>query len=92
MSRPPEGRPTARRSFIKVVSAAFQPSPTLPSRWLSGMRTSVKNTSLKLAPPDICLIGRTSTPGLFMSRKNMVRPACLGTFGSVRVMTMPKSQ
>ena len=53
------------------------------------MRTSVKNTSLKLAPPDICLIGRTSTPGVFIDRKNMVRPACFGTLGSVRVMMMP---
>ena len=73
--------PTASRSFISVVSATFQPSPTSPSRWLSGMRTSVKNTSLKLAPPEICLIGRTSTPGLFMTRKNKVRPLCLGDVG-----------
>ena len=49
----------------------------------------VKKTSLKLELPAICLIRRTSTPGDFMSMKNMVSPACLGTVGSVRVMTMP---
>ena len=37
-------------------------------------------------------MGRTSTPGAFMSIQNMVRPLCLGTFGSVRVMMMPKSE
>ncbi len=39
VGKPP---PTARRSFISVVSDTFQPSPTSPSRWLSGMRTLSK--------------------------------------------------
>ena len=57
----------------------------------SGMRTSVKNTSLKCEAPEICLIGRISMPGDFMSRKKKVRPLCFGTFGSLRVTMMPKS-
>jgi hypothetical protein len=34
--------PIDMRSFISVVSETFQPSPTAPRRWLSGMRRSVK--------------------------------------------------
>ena len=34
--------PIDMRSFISVVSDTFQPSPTAPSRWLSGITTSVK--------------------------------------------------
>ena len=34
--------PIDMRSFISVVSDTFQPSPTSPSRWLSGITTSVK--------------------------------------------------
>ncbi len=61
--------PTATRSFISVVIATFQPSPTSPRRWLSGTRTSVKKTSLKFDVPAICLMRRVSMPGDFMSRK-----------------------
>ena len=39
-----------------------------------------------------CLIGTTFTPGESMRRKNMVRPLCLGTSGSVRVMSRPQSE
>jgi hypothetical protein len=30
-----------------------------------------------------------STPGDFIDRKNIVRPLCFGTVGSVRVIRMP---
>ena len=80
------------RSFISVVSATCQPAPTAPTRWLSGMRTSVKNTSLKCDDPDTCWIGRISMPGVFMSRMKKVSPACFGTFGSLRATRMPKSE
>ncbi len=33
--------PSALRSFISVVIATRQPSPTAPRRWVSGMRASV---------------------------------------------------
>ena len=54
------------RSFMRVVSATDQPLPTSESRWSSGMRTSVKKTSLKPWPPLIWVMGRISTPGEFM--------------------------
>ena len=52
-----------------------------PSRWESGIRTSVKKTSLNEAPPVIWRNGRTSTPGACMSTTNPVRPRCLGRSG-----------
>ena len=83
--------PTARRSFISVVSETFHPCPTAPSRCASGTRTSVKNTSLKCDAPDIWWIGRISMPGDRISRKKKVSPSCFGRFGSVRTTMMPKS-
>ena len=53
------------------------------------MRTSVKNTSLNDAPPDICRIGRTSTPGASIGTMKAVMPACFGTSGSVRAISSP---
>ncbi len=53
---------------MKSVSiATAKPSPTPPSRWLSGMGTSSKNTSLTWLSPVISLTGRTVIPGDFMS-------------------------
>ncbi len=74
---------------MRVVMLTFQPSPTSPKRWVSGMRTSLKKTSLKLDRPLICLMGLISTPGERISRKKNVKPLCLGTVGSVRVTRMP---
>ena len=82
----------ARRSFCSVAIATFQPPFTSPRRWLSGMRTSVKNTSLKSLAPPICLMRCMSMPGVRMSTKKNVRPACLATVGSVRVTSRPKSE
>ena len=59
--------PMATRSFIKVVMATRHPAPTASRRALSGMRTSVKKTSLNSASPVIWRRGRTSTPGACMS-------------------------
>ncbi len=81
--------PTAKRSFISVVSETCQPSPISPRRCESGMRTLVKKTSLKLEEPEIWRIGLTSTPGLFMSSQKKVRPLCLASVGSWRVTRMP---
>ena len=55
--------PIDTRSFISVVSDTRQPSPGLPSISASGMRASVKYTSLNSASPVIWRSGRTSTPG-----------------------------
>ena len=81
---PPPPPPIEARSFISVVSATVQPWFTSPRRWSSGTRTSVKNTSLNVAPPVIWRSGRISTPGAFMSTTKPVRPLCLGRSGSVR--------
>ena len=63
----PPPLPIVARSFINVVNAQRQPSLTAPTRFVSGTRTSVKNTSLKSDAPLICLIGRISMPGACMS-------------------------
>ena len=59
--------PMATRSFISVVSTTRQPSPGSLRRSESGMRASVKYTSLNSASPVIWYSGRTSTPGPCMS-------------------------
>ena len=85
----PAGSPTASLSFIKVVRDTFQPSPSLPSLCESGMRTSLKKTSLKLEEPDICSIGLTSIPGVFISKKKYVNPLCFTALGSERATIIP---
>ncbi len=80
--------PMETRSFIRVVRATAQPWPTAPSRWLSGMRTPVRKTSLNSASPVIWRSGRTSTPGACMSQRKYVMPWCLGSAGSVRAIRM----
>jgi hypothetical protein len=89
----------ATRSFISSATARRQPSPSVPSRFSAGMRTSVKNTSLKLAAPVIWRSGLGSMPGVSMSTMNFEmaaphgrrwrRPLCLGASGLVRAMRMP---
>ena len=81
--------PIDTRSFISVVSDTRQPSPGSPSISASGMRASVKYTSLNSASPVIWRSGRTSTPGACMSTTNAVRPACLTASGSVRTTSRP---
>ena len=43
----PPPAPIAIRSAASVVRATFQPSPSAPTRFAAGTRTSVRNTSLK---------------------------------------------
>jgi hypothetical protein len=52
---------------MSVVVATIHPSPMGPRRIESGMRASLKKTSLNSASPVICFSGRTSTPGACMS-------------------------
>ena len=80
------------RSFISVVTATRHPSPSFPRRAVSGIRASVKKTSLNSASPVIWKSGRTSTPGAFMSTRNAVIPLCLGTSGFVRATMSPKDE
>ena len=58
----------------------------------TGIRTPVRNTSLKCADPLACTSGRTSTPGLDMSRSRKLMPRCLGTLGSMRTSRNPQLQ
>ena len=78
-------------SLRMVVLVTFHPSLTVPTTLAAGMRTSLKNTSLKWATPCACTSGRTSMPGVRMSTMKYVMPLCLGTDGSVRQIRMPKS-
>ena len=95
-TKPPPRRVTAppmeTRSFIRVVTATPHPSPSSPMRALSGIRTSVKKTSLNSASPVIWKSGRTSTPGAFMSTRNAVIPLCLGASGLVRATMSPNDE
>ena len=77
------------RSFMSVVIATRQPSPSGPMRIESGTRTLSKNTSLNSASPVIWTSGRTVTPGDCMSTMKYVRPLCFGTEGSVRARSIP---
>jgi hypothetical protein len=71
------------------VTATVQPCSTSPITFACGTRASLKNTSLKVAPPVISFSGRTSMPGWCMSITKYVIPACLGTSTFVRAMRMP---
>ncbi len=48
------------------------------------MRASVKKSSAKVCPPVIVVIGRASIPGVRMSTRKHVIPACFLAAGSVR--------
>ena len=86
-SAPPPDSDT--RSLPSVTLASAQPWFTSPTRLPAGMRTSVKNTSLKSASPVISRIGRISMPGRSIGQMKYEMPWCLGASGSVRAMRMP---
>jgi hypothetical protein len=52
---------------MSVVSATFQPLPSPPSTFASGIRAPSMNSSLNSFSPVIWRSGRTSTPGWSMS-------------------------
>ncbi len=58
----------AERSSAIVAIARFHPPTGSPSSIWSGMKTSVRKTSLKCASPVAVLIGWISIPGVRMSR------------------------
>ena len=66
---------------MSVVTATRHPSPSPPMRALSGMRTSVKKTSLNSASPVIWKSGRTSTPGRLHVDEEGRHPLVLGHVG-----------
>ncbi len=64
-----------------------QPSSMAPTTFSTGTSTSVKNTSAKSSAPVMCLIGRTSMPGVSMSMISTVMPLCFGASSSGVVRT-----
>ena len=77
------------RSLPRVTFARRQPSSGSPTRFSTGRRTSVKNTSLKVDAPVISLMGRISIPGVSMGQTKYDTPLCFGASGFVRAMRIP---
>ena len=76
---------------MSVVSAVPQPPPTGPIAASASSATSSKNTSLNSGSPEIWRSGRIVTPGASIGTRNIVRPLCLGTSGSVRASSIPNA-
>ncbi len=72
------------RSYVSRYFAQVQPWFSSPTRFSAGTRTSVKNTSFTSCSPSSVTIGRTSTPGEFMSTSRKLMPSCLRTSVAVR--------
>ena len=89
----PDACASADEGPLALQGGVGDPPPpwTGPTTWLEGMRTSVRNTSLKWATPSIWRSGRMSMPGLVMSTRKKVIPRCFGTSGSVRARRMAQS-
>ena len=60
-------------------------------RFSTGTFTSSKNTSLTSWLPSMVWIGRTVTPGVFMSTRMKVMPSCFFAAVSVRASTKIQS-
>ncbi|MCY1443662.1 hypothetical protein D9M71_600880 [compost metagenome] len=82
LEKPMPARPV--RSWVSRYLAQVQPSFSLPTRLATGTRTSSKNTSLTSCSPSRVMIGRTLTPGDFMSISRKEMPRCILASGSVR--------
>ena len=50
----------------------------------AGTRTSVKNSSAKVCPPAMVVIGLASMPGVRRSTRKQLMPLCFLASGSVR--------
>ena len=61
-------------------------APSTPTRFSTGTRTSVKNTSQKCRLVVMSLIGRTSMPGVSIGTMISLMPACGGPSVLVRQM------
>jgi hypothetical protein len=72
------------RSLPSRNFAQSQPRSISPTSWSAGTRTLSKNTSLTSYPPSISSIGRTVTPGDFMSMSRNEMPCCFFAAGLVR--------
>lgn len=79
------------RSNDSVTIVTRQPSFSSPTRWVTGTRTSSRNTSANSADPARVRSGRTVMPGASMGMASQVMPRCLGAAGSVRTSSSHQS-
>ncbi len=68
-----------------------QPSFSAPTRWVTGTRTSSRNTSANSVDPARVRSGRTVTPGASIGMASQLIPRCLGAPGSVRTSSSHQS-
>ncbi|CAB4925166.1 unannotated protein [freshwater metagenome] len=80
------------RSPPSAALTTFQPAPTGPRRYSSGIRTPSRNTSLKSTSPVMWMSGRTNTPGASIGHAKHVMPCRFGTSGSVRATSNPNCE
>ena len=73
-----DAAPRPARSFISVVSATFQPLPTPPTTFSSGIRASSMKSSLNSASPVIWRSGRTWTRLLLHVHEEVGQALVLG--------------
>jgi hypothetical protein len=83
--------PMCPRSLVRVAIATPHPPCSGPTSARSGTWTSSRKTSSKAEPPVICRTGRTSMPGLAMSRRRNEIPRCGAASPSVLARRMPQS-
>ena len=81
------GEPRKMRSKPSSALAMPQPWLTAPTRFSSGTRTSLKNTSQNSPCSSRLRIGRTSTPGLSIGTSRKLMPCCALALRSVRAST-----
>ena len=79
------------RSKPNVTIATRQPSFSSPTRFATGMRTSVRNISLNSLLSVSDFMGRTSMPGVSIGITSHVMPLCFGAVASVRTSSSQKS-
>ena len=72
------------RSWPRRNLAYVQPPFSSPTRFSTGTSASSNQTSFTSWLPSSSVIGRTVTPGLFMSISKNEMPVCFFTVGSVR--------
>ena len=69
------------RSYFSVTFVTRQPSFSAPTRFATGTRTSVRNTSANSDEPSTVFSGRTSMPGRSIGRISHEMPAVLRRVG-----------
>ncbi|MNN25955.1 hypothetical protein D3C81_1394480 [compost metagenome] len=77
-------------SLLSRNLVMLQPCPSAPIRFSTGTRTLSKKVSFRWCASSMLRIGRTVTPGVFMSTSRKLMPACF--FTSVSVRTSRKIQ